>query len=83
VAAFRVGVATAVAAVGGWAASLGHLGVHEQSHGGTFGSSARVHIAHVGRIDVDLESTRSTGLRRAPCVGAAYGTRCFVASAPH
>lgn len=77
----RVGVATAVAAVGGWAVALGTVGVHAPQSGGVFGSSARVHIAHVGRIDVDLESALSTGLLRTPCTGAPPGTECFVASA--
>ena len=82
-AAFRLGVAMGVAAVGGWSGALANVGVHESTSGGAFGSSARVYIAHVGRIDVDLESARSIGLRRMPCVGAPLGTECFVASARH
>ena len=80
-AAFRLGAAMGIAAVGGWAAALGNVGVHDSRSGGAFGSSTRVHIAHIGRIDIDLESAGSTGLRRARCAGAPAGIACFVASA--
>lgn len=45
-----------------------------------FGGSVPVHIAHVGRIDVDLATPGSAGLRRVSCAGAAAATTaCFVA----
>lgn len=44
-----------------------------------FGGSVPVHIAHVGRIDVDLESTGSQRLQRVSCSGlSGSGTACFV-----
>jgi len=44
-----------------------------------FGGSVPVHIAHVGHIEVDLESSpASSRLDRVRCAGAARGTACFV-----
>ena len=44
-----------------------------------FGGSVPVHIAHVGRIDVDLESAGSQRLQRVTCSGlSGTGTACFV-----
>lgn len=80
---FRLGIAVLVAAAGGLATQVGRLGVHPSEPGGGFGGRSHVRIAHVGRIDVDLESARSAGLRRTSCVGASPGTECFVASARH
>ena len=43
-----------------------------------FGASVPVHIAHVGRIDVDLVPTASLSLRRVRCALADSGTTCYV-----
>ena len=44
-----------------------------------FGGSVAVHIAHVGRIDVDLESAGPQRLQRVSCTGlSGTGTACFV-----
>ena len=43
-----------------------------------FGGPVAVHVAHVGRIDVDLEPGSIVGLQRVPCAGAAADS-CFVA----
>lgn len=43
-----------------------------------FGGPVAVHIAHVGRIEVDLESDSTVGLRRVPCA-ATPADECFVA----
>jgi hypothetical protein len=45
----------------------------------SFGGSAPVRIASVGRIDVDLEPTGAAGLHRVDCAGAGGSTACFVA----
>jgi len=82
-AAFRLGAAMGVAAVGSWIAAVGNIGVHAPAPGGAFGGGSPVHIGHVGHIDVDLEPARLTGLRRMPCAGAPLGTACFVGSARH
>ncbi len=70
-----------VAGVG--AANAAWAGPHDLPTGvGTpFGGTVPVHIAHVGRIDRDLEPPGSAGLRRVTCVGAA-GSACFVAVPP-
>ena len=45
-----------------------------------FGGSAAVHIAHVGRIEVDLGPARAQGLlERVRCFVPTPGTACFVA----
>ena len=46
-----------------------------------FGGRAAVHIAHVGRIDVDLAPGVGV-LIRVPCVGSAPGTACYLAPRP-
>ena len=76
----RLGVAVIMAAAGGLAAAMGSLGVRSSGSGGAFGGSAPVHIAHVGRIEVDLGSAAAGGLRRIACAGAASATVCYVAS---
>jgi hypothetical protein len=44
-----------------------------------FGGSVHVLVARPGRIDVDLGSASSVGLRRVRCSGPAAGsTACFV-----
>jgi len=43
-----------------------------------FGGPAPVRIAHVGRIDVDLEPAGTAGLHRVACAGAGGSTACFV-----
>jgi len=44
-----------------------------------FGGPVPVHIAHVGRIDVDLEPAAANGLRRVRCAGTSDGTTvCYV-----
>jgi len=48
-----------------------------------FGGPVVVHVARVGRIEVDLESSRRSELRRIPCAGALPGTGCYVASSLH
>jgi len=55
------------------------LGAAPQTRPATpFGGSAPVRIAHVGRIDVDLESSGAAGLHRVACADAAGSTACFV-----
>lgn len=45
-----------------------------------FGGSTPVHIAHVGRIELDLAGPAGEGtLARVRCVVATPGTACFVA----
>jgi hypothetical protein len=45
-----------------------------------FGGSANVHLARIGQIDVDLETSGPAGLRRVACAGASSpATACFVA----
>ena len=45
-----------------------------------FGGPAAVHLAHVGRIETDLEPAGPLGLRRVACVGVSNRTTtCFVA----
>jgi len=44
-----------------------------------FGGSAAVHIAHPGRIDVDMEAGVGRALRRVSCAGpAGRATTCYV-----
>ncbi len=44
-----------------------------------FGGPAAVHIAHVGRIDVDMEAGIGRALRRVTCSGlAGRATACYV-----
>jgi hypothetical protein len=47
---------------------------------GRFGGTAKVQLAHIGKIEVDLEATSANGLRRVRCARAASAsTACFVA----
>jgi hypothetical protein len=47
---------------------------------GPFGGAAKVQVAHIGKIEVDLEATSTEGLRRVPCGRAASASAaCFVA----
>jgi hypothetical protein len=46
----------------------------------SFGGPGLVRIAHVGRIEVDLERSSFAGLRRIRCAGISPGLAdCFVA----
>jgi hypothetical protein len=74
-------VGTAAAAAAAAVALAGHV-VGVSPTAGTvspFGGSQPVRIAHVGRIDVDLEHSSSAGLRRVPCAGGETASTCFVA----
>jgi hypothetical protein len=44
-----------------------------------FGGSVPVRLAHVGRIELDLERAPAAGLRRVPCASGAATSACFVA----
>jgi hypothetical protein len=45
-----------------------------------FGGSVPVHVAHVGRIELDLEQPPAAGrLRKVPCPAGAATLACFVA----
>jgi hypothetical protein len=45
-----------------------------------FGGPRPVRVAHVGRIEIDLERSGAAGLRRIRCAGIAPGLAdCFVA----
>jgi hypothetical protein len=47
---------------------------------GPFGGAAKVQLAHIGKIEVDLEATSAKGLRRVRCARAASASAaCFVA----
>jgi hypothetical protein len=75
-----VGSAAALAAAS--VAVAGHsLGSLPASRTTTpFGGSALVHLTHVGGIEVDLQASRTLGLRRVGCVGASSpATTCSVA----
>lgn len=43
-----------------------------------FGGSAPVLIAHIGRIEVDLQAANLSSLHRVPCIDAAAGSTCFI-----
>ena len=44
-----------------------------------FGGRVAVHIAHLGRIDVDMEAGTGRALRRVTCAGpAGRATACYV-----
>ena len=78
--AVRIGLATIAATVSMLAAA-----VQGRSHAAmpvtSFGGSVPIRIAHIGRIDVDLDPTGHGSLLRVDCVGSpAVGTECFVAS---
>ena len=72
---------TAAAVVAAAAAFAGHpLGSSPQPGiVSPFGGSVPVHIAHIGRIEVDLQSSSSAGLRKVRCAGGPQGNSCFVA----
>lgn len=74
-----IGGACAVVAAG--AAFGGHL-LDSRSASGTitpFGGPVAVRVAHVGRIDVDLEAGTGHALRRVACAGpAGRTTACYV-----
>lgn len=72
----RLGMAVIVAAAASLATAL-HSG-RPTVPASPFGGSSPVHIAHVGRIDVDLEPPRLGNLQRVECSGADPGTACFV-----
>ena len=44
----------------------------------SFGGPVPVYVAHVGRIDVDLESGGAGRLLRVACDNATAGTACFL-----
>lgn len=71
----------AAAALAASVALAGHTLVSTPDPGivSPFGGSMPVHIAHVGHIDVDLESSSSAGLRKVPCASGLHGIACFVA----
>ncbi|MGH2970894.1 MAG: hypothetical protein ACRDLE_01920 [Gaiellaceae bacterium] len=76
--ALRTAVALATgltaAAAAGSARSTSH-----SAHISAFGGPTAVHIAHVGRIDVDLGASTPVGLRRVRCSGVpAESMTCFV-----
>lgn len=71
---------TAAAAVAASLALAGHTVGASPSPGpvSPFGGSVPVHIAHVGHIDVDLQSSSSAGLRKVRCAATQSGYSCFV-----
>jgi hypothetical protein len=70
-----VAVAAAALALAGKAAGTQPAAVPMSA----FGGSVPVHIAHVGRIDVDLEPAGPQRLQRVTCSGlSGTGTACFV-----
>lgn len=71
---------TAAAAVAASVALAGHtLGASpDPVTVSPFGGPVAVHIAHVGRIEVDLESSSSAGLRKVRCASGLNGDSCFV-----
>ncbi len=75
-----VGTASVAAVLGlGLAAAASVIGTPRQIPAQSpFGGSAAVHIARVGRIEVNL-SSRAGVLLRVPCVGARPGTDCYLA----
>jgi hypothetical protein len=72
----RLGAAAVTAAIGLLAAGF-HGGSH-MTPVTPFGGSTAVHIAHVGRIDVDIEPAATELLRRIRCGAARLGTACYV-----
>lgn len=75
-----LGSAAALAAAAVAFAGQGPESVPASRATSPFGGSALVHVAHVGRIEVDLQASETLGLRRVGCVGAASpATACFVA----
>jgi hypothetical protein len=75
-----VGVLTSVAALA-TAAAAAAAGSHSPAPGSVtpFGGPVAVHIAQIGRIDVDRGPASAAGLRRIPCAAASATTSCFVA----
>jgi hypothetical protein len=74
-----IGSACALVAAG--AAFGGHLLDPVSASGAVtpFGGPVAVHVAHVGRIDVDLEAGAGHALRRVTCASAAgRATACYV-----
>ena len=74
-----IGGACALVAAG--AAFGGHL-LDPQSKPGAvtpFGGPVAVHVAHAGRIEVDMEAGTGRALRRVACAGpAGRATACYV-----
>lgn len=72
---------TAAAAVAASIALAGHSLGSSPAPGtvSPFGGSVPVHIAHVGHIEVDLESSGGAGLRKVRCAGGPAGSSCYVA----
>jgi len=71
-AAFVAGISAAVAPAAG-------LSVGSGSSAAGFGASEAVHIAHVNRIEVDVEPASAAGLRRVVCaLPSPPTTSCFV-----
>ena len=74
----RLGAAAVSAVVGLLAAVLGGP-PSTSAPMSPFGGSVAVHIAHVGRIEVDLGPRHAGGLRRVGCAAAPVGTACYIA----
>lgn len=76
-----VGTASSAALLAGAviaAAASGAGTVPDAGVQGAFGGNRVVHIAHVGRIEIDLTSDGGA-LEPLPCAGAPAGTACYVA----
>jgi hypothetical protein len=75
-------VKTATALIAALAAAVGPTGGPSNApvrSAAGFGGSEPVRITHVGHIEVDLEPSGETQLRRVACAGASIATTaCFV-----
>jgi hypothetical protein len=74
-------IGTAAAAAAAAAAIAGHiLGTNPAAVTmSPFGGSVPAHIAHIGRIDVDLGSSSVSRLHRVRCASGQATLTCFVA----
>ena len=75
-------IGTAAAAAAAAAAIAGHaIGTNNPAAAtmSPFGGSVPAHIAHIGRIEVDLGSSSGSGLQRVRCASGPATLTCFVA----
>jgi len=74
-------IGTAAATAAAAAAIAGHiLGTNPAAVTmSPFGGSVPAHVAHIGRIEVDLGSRSGSGLQRVRCASGPARLTCFVA----